>query len=78
MGNIPTAEEFNRKMYENTAYWKLVELEKHLKKTMNWFGDNIDGIDITKLYDVICKRMKEIPEESINFHNEVHGETTNI
>ena len=76
--NIPTVEEFNRKMHEYVEYEKLNKLKEHLKETINWFGNNIGGVDIGKLYGAVCSRMKEIPEESINFNIEVHGETTNL
>ena len=72
-----TVEEFNRKMHECVEYDKLNKLKEHLKETINWFGNDINGAEIGKLYGAVCARMKEIPEESINFHNEVHGETTN-
>ena len=55
---------------------KLIKLKEHLRETMSWFGDGL-GKEIEILYDRVCQRMKEIPEESINFHHEVHGETTN-
>ena len=71
-----TAEEFNRKMHECVKYQKLDKLKEHLRETMSWFGVEL-GKEIKILYDRVCKRMEEIPEESINFHTEVHGETTN-
>ena len=74
--NMPTAEEFNRKMHECVEYQKLDKLKEHLRETMSWFGD-ILGKESKILYDKVCKRMKEIPKESINFNNEVHGGTTN-
>tara|TARA_R100000008_G_scaffold6582_1_gene3684 strand:- start:13 stop:252 length:240 start_codon:yes stop_codon:yes gene_type:complete len=71
--NIPTAEEFNRKMNECVEYKKLIKLQEHLK----WFGDEIDGLSIITLKHKIKQRINEIPEESIEFHREVHGSTTN-
>ena len=67
--NIPTAEEFNRKMYECVEYRKLIDLQEHLK----WLKDDIDGLSIIPLKHKIKQRIKEIPEESINFDGEVHG-----
>ena len=67
--NIPTAEEFNRKMYECVEYRKLIDLQEHLK----WFKDDIDGLSIIPLKHKIKQRIKEIPEEYINFDGEVHG-----
>ena len=77
MANIPTAEEFNRKMHECVEYQKLYKLKEHLKETINWFGNDMNGIDVGKLYEVVCNRIKEIPDESISFNKETHGETTN-
>ena len=70
---IPTAEEFNRKMSECIEYKKLHKLQEHLK----WFNGEIDGMSITRLQNKIKSRMEEIPEESIGFDTEVHGQTTN-
>ena len=75
-GDMPTVEEFNRKMGECVEYKKLVELKEHLNETMNWFGDKL-GKDVKRLYERVCNRMEEIPKESIKFHHEVHGEKTN-
>ena len=69
-------EEFNRKMHECVEYQKLDKLKEHLRETMSWFGDGL-GRETKILYDRVCQRMEEIPEESINFHYEIHGETTN-
>ena len=74
---MPTVEEFNRKMHECVEYKKLSKLKEHLKETINWFGNTIDGVEVGKLYGAVCSRMKKIPEESINFDTEVHGELTN-
>ena len=72
--NVPTAEEFNRKMSECVEYQKLIKLQEHLK----WFKDDIDGLSIIPLKHKIKQRINEIPEESINFDGEVYGQTTNI
>ena len=72
-GNMPTVEEFNRKMSESVEYKKLV----YLKEYLNWFRGKIIDYDLTELEKVIDKRIKDIPKESINFTNEVHGEVTN-
>ena len=72
--NIPTAEEFNRKMGECVEYEKLNKLKEHLK----WFRGKVGAIDLTDLEKHIDKRIEEIPEESINFDGEVYGETTNL
>ena len=74
MANIPTAEEFNRKIGESVEYKKLVDLKEYLK----WFNGKIIEYDLTELEKVIDNRIKTIPKESINFINEVYGETTNI
>ena len=71
--NIPTSEEFNRKVHECVEYKKLLKLKEELK----WFKGKVGNMDITKLNKVIDKRIDEIPEESINFDEEVHGERTN-
>ena len=68
--NIPTAEEFNRKMDECVEYQKLNKLKEHLQ----WFRGKVFYIDITDLEKHIYKRIEEIPEESINFNHEVHGD----
>ena len=72
-GYIPTAEEFNKKMSECIEYKKLNQLQEHLK----WFNGQVAGISITRLQNKIKSRMEEIPEESIGFDTEVHGQTTN-
>ena len=74
MVNMITAEEFNRKMSESVEYKKLVDLKEYL----NRFGSKIVDYDLTELEKVIDNRIKAIPKESINFTNEVHGETTNL
>ena len=66
--NIPTAEEFNRKMHECIEYKKLIDLQEHLK----WFKDDIGGLSIIPLKHKIKQRINEIPEESINFDTVVH------
>ena len=71
--NIPTVEEFNRKMGESVEYEKLVKLKKYL----NWFRGKIIDFDLTELETVIDNRIKDIPKTSINFIYEVHGERTN-
>ena len=71
--SIPTPEEFNRKMHECVEYEKLNNLKQNLK----WFNGKVGDMDITELINVINKRIEEIPEESINFDIEVHGQTTN-
>tara|TARA_Y100000310_G_scaffold161865_1_gene161809 strand:+ start:196 stop:435 length:240 start_codon:yes stop_codon:yes gene_type:complete len=71
--NIPTVEEFNRKLGECVEYKKL----SILKETLSWFGGKIGDLDIIELCNVIDNRIKNIPEESINFDHEVHGEVTN-
>ena len=71
--NIPTVEEFNRKMGECVEYKKLLIL----KENLSWFGDKIDDVDIIGLCNLIYNRIKNIPEESVNFDHEVHGEVTN-
>ena len=73
MDNVPTAEEFNKKMSECVEYKKLLIL----KENLSWFGDKIDDVDIIGLCNVIDNRIKNIPEESVNFDHEVHGEVTN-
>ena len=73
-GYVPTAEEFNRKMHECVEYQKLKKLKEHLK----WFKGKVASFNVDKLNDVIDKRINDIPTESINFHTEVHGKTTNI
>ena len=72
--NTPSAEEFNRKMGESVEYKKLVDLKEYL----NWFRGKIIDFDLTELETVIDNRIKDIPKESINFTNEVHGSTTDI
>tara|TARA_B100000287_G_scaffold380151_1_gene383680 strand:+ start:1276 stop:1527 length:252 start_codon:yes stop_codon:yes gene_type:complete len=74
--NMPTAEEFNRKMHECIEYKKLKKLKEHLNETINWFGDKL-GKDVKILHDRVCNRIKEIPKESIEFDREVHGDKTN-
>ena len=71
--SIPKPEEFNRKMHECVEYEKLNNLKQNLK----WFNGKVGDMDITELINVINKRIEEIPEESINFDIEVHGQTTN-
>ena len=71
--DIPTVEEFNRKLGECVEYKKLLTL----KENLNWFGDKIGDVDIIELCNVIDNRIKNIPVESINFDHEVHGEVTN-
>ena len=71
--DIPTVEEFNRKLGECVEYKKLLIL----KENLNWFGDKIGDVDIIELCNVINNRIKNIPEKSINFDHEVHGEVTN-
>ena len=73
MDNVPTAEEFNKKMSECVEYKKLLIL----KENLSWFGDKIGDVDIVKLYNVIDDRIKNMPKKSINFDHEVHGEVTN-
>ena len=72
--NTPSAEEFNRKMGESVEYKKLVDLKEYL----NWFRGKIIDFDLTELETVIDNRIKDIPKESINFTNEVHGERINL
>ena len=57
--NIPTAEEFNRKMDECVEYQKLNKLKEHLQ----WFRGKVGDIDITNLEKHIDKRIEEIPKE---------------
>ena len=71
--DIPTVEEFNRKLGECVEYKKLLIL----KENLSWFGDKIGDVDIIELCNVINNRIKNIPEKSINFDHEVHGEVTN-
>ena len=71
--NIPTAEEFNRKMSECVEYQKLTKLKEHLQ----WFRGKVGNVDITDLEKQIDKRINDISEESIHFNREVHGQTTN-
>tara|TARA_Y100000310_G_C20319557_1_gene640080 strand:- start:256 stop:486 length:231 start_codon:yes stop_codon:yes gene_type:complete len=73
MDNVPTSEEFNRKMSECVEYKKLTEL----KKQLDWFDPDVCGISIIPLYNKILQRLKEIPKESRDFDHEVHGEVTN-
>ena len=72
--NIPTPEEFNKRMSECIEYKKLVKLKEHLK----WFGNEVCSIDITKLNKMIDNRVKEIPKKSINFDTQVHGQAIQI
>lgn len=67
--NIPTPEEFNRKMSECIEYKKLIKLKEDLK----WFKDDIGGLSIIPLKHKIQQKINEISEESINFDREVHG-----
>jgi len=67
-----TAEEFNRRMHECIKYKKLIELQKQLE----WFGDDIDGLSIISLQHKIKQLIKEIPEDSIGFATEVHGQSS--
>ena len=60
-------------MHECVEYEKLNNLKQNLK----WFNGKVGDMDITELINVINKRIEEIPEESINFDIEVHGQTTN-
>ena len=72
--NMPTVEEFNRKMHECIEFQKLNKLKEHLE----WFRGEVAGIDINKLSNAIDKRIEEIPDESIGFDKEVHGDRTNV
>ena len=54
--NIPTAEEFNRKMHECIEYKKLIKLRKDLK----WFKEEFYGMNREELLRVINKRINEI------------------
>ena len=74
--NMPTPQEFNRKMHECVEHKKLTKLKEHINETINWFGNSL-GNDVKRLYDRVCNRMKEIPKESIDFDHEVHGDRTN-
>ena len=67
-----TAEEFNRKMHECIKYKKLIELQNQL----DWFGDHIGGKSIITLKHKIQQQIKEIPEDSIGFATEVHGQSS--
>ena len=71
--NMPTAQEFNKKMGECVEYKKLNKLKEYLQ----WFRGKVGDMDITDLENHIDERIKEIPEESIHFNREVHGDFTN-
>jgi len=75
--DIPSVDEFNRKMHECIKYKKLIDLEKHLSETINWFPHHQLGDGIFELYDRVKLLMKDIPEESKTFDQESHGQTTN-